>query len=308
MSTFSNKRIDIIEVGLRDGLQNLKSILPTQDKVTLGKLLIDAGLKELEVTSFVSPKWVPQMADSVDVVGSLDAWRVSQDLDVKFVALVPNYKGVQIGLTTKIDEFSMPISVSERHNINNVKKTIDESFDELEKITGELKASIKVGLATSFGSPYANDPIDPKKVAQYAKRAIAAGAKHIILSDTVGNGNPLFVSMVLDEVLNHISKDLISLHFHNTLGMGLANVLIGLQYGITSFESAIGGLGGCPFAPGAAGNIATEDVCNMLSAMGYQVSVDISKLQTANKYLEKAGLSINSSLSKCMNDSGELPF
>ncbi len=301
-------KINITEVGLRDGLQNLKSVLPTRDKVDLGKLLIDAGLRELEVTSFVSPKWVPQMADSLDVASSLNAWKVSQGFDVKLVALVPNYKGVQIGLTTKIDEFSMPISVSERHNISNVKKTIDESFAELERITRELKASIKVGLATSFGSPYANDPIDPKKVAIYAKRAMAAGAKHIILSDTVGNGNPLFVSRVLDEVLKHINTDMISLHFHNTLGMGLANVLIGLQYGISKYESAIGGLGGCPFAPGAAGNIATEDLCNMLSAMGYQLPVDLSKLQMANKYIENAGLSINSSLSKCMNDSGELPF
>lgn len=306
-SSIDKKPIDVIEVGLRDGLQNIKTILPTPDKVMLGKMLIEAGLKELEITSFVSPKWVPQMADASDVVSILDEWRISQGLDVKFVALAPNYRGVLNGLTTKVDEFSMPISVSEKHNKDNVNMTIDESFAELERITRELKAPIKVGLATSFGSPYDNDLIDPRKVAIYAKRALNSGAKHIILSDTVGNGNPLFVSLVLDEVLKNIKKEQISLHFHNTLGMGLANVLIGLKFGITRFESAIGGLGGCPFAPGAAGNIATEDLCFMLKSMGFQVPVDVIKLQKIDNYIANAGLTINSSLYKFISESGGLP-
>lgn len=290
--------IKITEVGLRDGLQNIKASISTQDKISLGKMLIDAGIKELEITSFVNPKWVPQMADANEVVQSLDEWRVSNGVEVKFVGLAPNLRGVQNGLRTKIDAFSIPISVSEKHNISNVNKTINESFVELENIVKEANVPIKVGLATSFGSPYSDELITPEKVATLAKRAMAAGASHVILSDTVGSGNPVQVSLVLDEVLKYIGIEFISLHFHNTRGMGLANVLVGLHYGIKSFESSIGGLGGCPFVPGAAGNIATEDLCYMLDAMGYKVPIDLNKLQKADEFLEAVGLELDSTFKK----------
>lgn len=280
--------IKIVEVGPRDGFQNVKSFIPTDKKVEIAKALIDVGFEEIEVTSFVSPKWIPQMADAADVVAELKKYRKENNLKTKFVALAGNPKGVDNAVLSQVDNISYPISISERHNKENVNRTRDQSFLDVKMLMEKYPdIDMTIGFATVFGSPYAGDQILIDDILKMSEKAFNLGAKRIVVSDTVGNGNPAFVDSVLTELKKHIDFENVNIHLHNTFDLALANTLIGLKHGIKVFESAAGGLGGCPFAPGAAGNISTEDVLNMFELMDIKTPYDKQKLFDCIALIEK---------------------
>lgn len=290
------KKIEIIEVCPRDGFQNIKTIIDKDVKIEIVKMLIDSGFKEIEIASFVNPNAVPQMAHVNEIIEEADRYRRINNIDVKFIALAPNFKGVENAINTNIDMINYPISVSEHHNKNNVNRTREQSFGELEdifKMYGNI--DISVGLSTSFGSPYQGDIIIIDDIIRMTERAFKIGAKKVILADTVGNGNPAFVDKVLTRLDKYVDLAKIGMHLHDTMGMALANTIVGLKHGVRTFESASGGLGGCPFAPGAAGNVATEDLLNMLNLMGFYTGINIDRvLDTVKVIDEKIDSSITS--------------
>jgi len=272
-------KVKVVEVGPRDGFQSIKKWIPTDVKLEVISSLLDANLRKIEVTSFVSPKAIPQMQDAKRVVLEV----LEEYKNVELNALVPNLKGAQIAWEAGIEEITFVISASERHNMENVRRTIEESFEDLRKLRQLLpRMKIKVDIATAFGCPFVGDiPVD--QVIKMIEQSLSLEADEICLCDTIGIANPLQTDQLLKEVRKRYPEIDLSLHFHDTRGMGLANVLVALQNGITVFESAIGGLGGCPFAPGAAGNIATEDLVNMLEQMGINTGIELTKLlSTAN--------------------------
>lgn len=270
------KHVDIVEVGPRDGFQNIKTFIETKDKIEIVKGLIDAGVKYIEVTSFVHPKWIPQMADAATVIEATREY--VRDKEVELIALVPNLYGAQRAKENKVDTITYVISASERHNKENVNRSIDESFEELESMIKDMDGiNIRLALATTFGCPFGEDPsID--SIIKMSKRAVDIGCDKILLADTIGSANPLQTEDIIKRVKEEVPLKYLGVHFHNTKGMGLANTLIAINEGIKYVESAVGGLGGCPFAPGAAGNIATEDLVNMLHSMGIKTSININKL------------------------------
>lgn len=278
--------INIVEVCPRDGFQNVKTIINTETKIEIIKILIDAGFKEIEIASFVSPKWIPQMADAVEVIEEIDIYRKVNGISVELLGLAPNIKGVDNAMKTSIDGINYPISVSELHNKSNVNRTRAESFSELKEIIEKYKGiNVNLGLATTFGSPYEGDKIIIDDIISMTEKAFNIGVRKVILSDTVGIGNPNVVDEVLEGLKRYVDLDKISLHLHDTMGMALANTLVGLRHGIKNFESSAGGLGGCPFAPGAAGNIATEDLLNMLNLMGKKTGIDLRKVLNATELI-----------------------
>ena len=279
--------ISIVDVTGRDGFQNIGEPILTSDKVKIIKSIIDAGIEKLEIASFVSPRWLPQMRDAVSVVNEIDSYRRTLSRKVELIALVPNLKGAIRGSETQVDSFVYPISVSERHNKENVNRTHAESLDELKEILSSTSKPITVGLATAFGSPYTDEVITADDVIDLALRVSNLGVSKITLADTMGNGNPRIVEQILRKAKQYLNIKEIALHLHNTFGFALANTLTALTYGIYEFESATGGLGGCPFAKGAAGNIATEDLVNFLVSMQYHTSVDINQLMSSVSLLDK---------------------
>ncbi|MGE4214545.1 MAG: hydroxymethylglutaryl-CoA lyase [Anaerotignaceae bacterium] len=272
--------VEIIDVCGRDGFQNIKTFIKTEDKVKIIKKIIDSGFKKVEITSFVNPKRVPQMADAKEVSKEILKYAVNKD--VKIMALVPNIKGAQIAVESNIREISYVVSVSERHNMENVQSTVEMSMKHFEEICKEYKGILKVrlDLATSFGCPF-GEKIETKKIISIAQRGLNAGASKIVLADTVGLGNPIQIGLVLEEVKKHMDIDDIAMHLHDTRGLALANTLTALHYGVKEFESATAGLGGCPFAPGASGNVASEDLENMLTMMGIETNINLNELNKA---------------------------
>ncbi|MDK2867874.1 MAG: hydroxymethylglutaryl-CoA lyase [Clostridiales bacterium] len=265
------KDVSITEVGPRDGFQNIKTFIETEDKLEIIRRMIDSGVKHLEVTSFVHPKWVPQMRDAETVVSSIRTYAAAKDLEL--IALVPNKFGALKAKAAGVDAITYVISVSEAHNKANVNRTIDESFEAFEGIAGEMgKVKIRLALATTFGCPF-NEVVPVERIVSIAERGLRAGADKVILADTIGVADPMKVERILKAVTAQIDPSKLIVHFHDTRGMALANTLVALNAGIRNFEAASGGLGGCPFAPGAAGNVAMEDLLNMLHAMGYQTSI-----------------------------------
>lgn len=268
--------VTIIEVGPRDGLQNLKTIIPTEIKISLLKMLIQSGFSKIEVTSFVSPRHVPQMSDAKEVVAAIrkDAARAG----VLLTALVPNLKGAELARRSGLSAFRFVVSVSEQHNIANTQQTVRESINQLSVIRNTFPdVFLEVSLATAFGCVYEGS-VDPRSVIKLAEQALHIGVNQVGISDTIGVANPLQVESLLAQFRDAFPSISPTLHFHDTWGMGLANVLVALQHGYTEFDASIGGLGGCPFAPGAAGNIATEDLNNMLSHMGIVTNINQDKL------------------------------
>ena len=253
------KEVKIVEVGPRDGFQSIKEWIPTKLKLEVITSLFEANLKNMEITSFVHPKAIPQMKDAKDVVKEvLDKYN-----DVEMIALVPNFVGAETAWKGGVKQITYVISASERHNMENVRRTIEESFAELASLKDQIPdLKIKLDIATVFGCPFLGD-IPVKQVFQMIDNGIAIGVDEICLCDTIGIANPKQVDDILTQIKVRYPDRVFSLHLHDTRGMGLANTLVALQKGITIFESAIGGLGGCPFAPGAAGNIATEDLVFM---------------------------------------------
>lgn len=268
-------RIQIVEVGPRDGFQNVKDFIATEDKIAIISSLIEAGINSVEVTSFVSPKAIPQLADAQKVCRAI-LEKYGETINAS--ALVPNLKGALGAKEAGIREIACVISVSEAHNKANVNRTHEESLVELGKMIEALPdMKVRVDLATSFACPFAGW-IEQEAVMRLAAEVTKMGIQDIVLCDTIGVATPDRVFNTTTLMKKEFPQVNFALHLHDTRGMGLVNTIAGLQAGITSFETSIGGLGGCPFAPGAAGNTATEDVVNMFTDMNIQTGIDLEKL------------------------------
>lgn len=272
--------MSVYEVGPRDGLQNEVKALPTEDKVRLIHALMDAGLKRIEATSFVSPKWIPQVADAAEVMA-----KVERRPGVVFSALVPNLKGLERAVDTGLHEACVFLSVTEGHSKKNINKSVAEAVETaIETAAAARKAGLRVRayLSCVWGCPY-EGRVTTKQVVNVAKQLLEIDMYQLALGDTIGVGVPTQTVEILQALYEWYPKEKIGLHFHDTRGTALANALAGLQQGVTSLDSSIGGLGGCPYAPGAAGNLATEDLVYMLHGMGYETGVVMEDLVGAGE-------------------------
>lgn len=267
--------VRIVEVGLRDGLQNESAILPTEVKREIAEGLIAAGVRDIEVTSFVHPRWIPQLADAEELAGSLP-----RKEGVRYRALVPNRKGLERALDTPIDEYAVFMSASETHNRKNINKGIDETFPVLEetvRFARERGKRVRGYVSTVFGCPY-EGKVSVDQVAKVCDRLFEMGVYEVSLGDTIGVAHPRQVREVLRELLRLFPADRLAGHFHDTRGTALVNAYVALELGITTLDSSFGGLGGCPYAPGASGNVATEDLVYMLEGMGVSTGIDLDAL------------------------------
>ncbi|MTW85832.1 hydroxymethylglutaryl-CoA lyase [Virgibacillus dakarensis] len=275
--------IYIQEVVTRDGLQMEDQFVPTGEKIDLINRLSAAGVDKIEATSFVSPKAIPNLRDAEDVMLGID-----RKPGVTYTTLIPNVKGAERAAACKVDEVNLVVSASESHNQKNVRKSVDESFSGFTDITRFLASTgirINGSLATSFGCPF-EGTIAENRILGLIDKYLELGADGITLADTTGMATPKQVFQLCRKVLDHWPDLPLTLHFHNTRGMGLANVVEGIRAGVTRFDASLGGLGGCPFAPGATGNICTEDLVHMLIFTGYHVKTDLDQLIATAKHLE----------------------
>ncbi|MEU4643177.1 hydroxymethylglutaryl-CoA lyase [Micromonospora sp. NPDC023814] len=266
--------VSIREVGPRDGLQNEEPI-PTDAKVRLLDALSGTGVRRIEAVSFVHPKAIPQMADADEV------WQRAAKADgVRYSALVPNTRGAQRALAAGFTEIEVVVSASDTHNRRNVNRSTEESLDDIAELIDLLHgagAQAEVIIATSFGCPYEGDT-DPARVAAIVDRVVRDGADRVAFGDTTGMGTPRRVRELLTAVRDRNAQVPVLLHFHNTRGTALANMLTALELGVTEFDASVGGLGGCPYAPGASGNLATEEAVHMLHDMGIDTGIDLAAL------------------------------
>jgi hydroxymethylglutaryl-CoA lyase len=272
--------VTIYEVGPRDGLQNEARNVPTADKIRFIDALVAAGIRAVEITSFVSPKWIPQLADAAEVSRG-----VARPAGVRMSALVPNRRGLDTALASGMKEIAVFLSASETHNKKNVNKTIAETLTAFEDVIPPALAQnvpVRAYVSTVFGCPYEGE-VDPEKAVELTGRLRDMGVYQVSLGDTIGVANPAQTEDVLGRVLAKHPSGSIAVHFHDTQGTALANCLVALQMGITTIDAAAGGLGGCPYAPGASGNLATEDVVAMLHSMGVQTGIDLDKLTEASR-------------------------
>jgi len=277
------KKVEIIEVCPRDGFQNIKIPIPTEKKIEIIDKLVDCGFKWIEATSFVHPKAIPQLADAAEVLKTVKEKYAGK---VCFIALAPNLYGAQRAIEAGADAITFVISASERHNLENTRQTIAQSltaFIEVCKI--KRKCKVRLAVATAFDCPFGG-PVEPGQVIELIVAGLAAGADEILLADTIGTATPLQMEALLIPLLDKYPQISFILHIHDTQGMGLANIVTALNLGVTRFETAAFGLGGCPFAPGAAGNIATEDLVNMLHKMDIVTGLDYEKIMHAARYVE----------------------
>jgi len=276
------ERIYIHDVVTRDGLQIEPGWVPTERKIELIDRLSATGVAKIEATSFVSPKAIPNLRDAEAVMAGIERNRA-----VTYVALVPNARGAERALGADVDEMVLVVSVSETHNRANVRRSVADSFagfrDVFDVIRGN-RQSVAGALATSFGCPF-EGVIPDQQVLDGVARYVDLGVDSVTLADTTGMANPRQVEALVRRVRQRWPELALALHFHNTRGMGLANVVAGLAAGVTHYEACLGGLGGCPFAPGATGNICTEDLVHMLQSMGYDTGVDLDALLAASRRL-----------------------
>lgn len=273
-------RVSIVEVGPRDGLQNETSLITTADKIAFVDLLSAAGSAVIEVSAFVSPKWVPQMADAGDVFAG-----ITRRDGVRYTALVPNRSGLTRAVAAGVTEIAIFAAASETFSQRNLNQSIEASLATYTEVCRSALAAgltVRGYLSTCFGCPY-EGAVAPSQVAAIARRLLDLGVHEVAISDTIGVAHPGQVPLVLDAVAAAIPLTQVALHFHDTRGTALANVLTGLDYGVTTFDSSAGGLGGCPFAPGAAGNLATEDLLYMLNGLGVETGVDLDKVAAASR-------------------------
>jgi hydroxymethylglutaryl-CoA lyase len=261
--------VSIREVGPRDGLQNEQPV-PAAEKIRLIDALGHTGVRRIEAVSFVHPKAIPQMADADEVWAAVD-----KVAGVRYSALVPNLRGLNRAMEAGFDEIEVVVSASDTHNKRNINRSTAESLDEIAALQAVKPA--EVIIATSFGCPYEGD-VDPQRVAQIVDRVVADGAPRVAFGDTTGMATPLRVRQVIGAVRDRHPDLPLLLHFHNTRGTGLANILTAMELGITEFDASVGGLGGCPYAPGATGNVATEEVVHMLHDMGIDTGIDLDSM------------------------------
>lgn len=272
-------RVEVVEVGPRDGFQNIKTFIPTAMKLQVIEQLIAAGVRKMEVTSFVHPKAIPQMADAIEIAEAVCA--KYQEVDFVPLALVPNLVGAKNAYRCGIREVAYVTSASEQHNLANINRTREQSLAELASITAELPdLKVRLDVATAFGCPF-QGRVNENLVLSLIEAGLQRGVATVVLCDTIGVANPKQVYNLVRAVRAAFPDVPLGLHLHDTRGMGLANTLAGLAAGVTMFETSVGGLGGCPFAPGAAGNTATEDMVNMLHAMGVDTGIDLDKYLAA---------------------------
>lgn len=274
------KSVEIIEVCPRDGFQNVHDLIPFEAKVSVIKKLAESGFKRMEFVSFVSPKAIPQMADAQNVAAAVkDALREN---GVTGVALVPNARGVETAVACGLEEITYVVSVSKAHNLANVNRTPDESLEQFKVLIGEYgdKIRFRLALATALGCPFGEE-IRTERVAEMVQFGLDLGCKEIMIADTVGMANPKRVHDLMQVLVERFGAEKFIMHLHDTRGLALANTLAAMELGVHKFESAAGGLGGCPFAPGAAGNVATEDLLNMLSEMGIETGINNDTLHDA---------------------------
>jgi hydroxymethylglutaryl-CoA lyase len=275
------KSVTIVEVGPRDGLQNEANFVPTEQKIELINRLSETGLKRIEITSFVHPKAIPQLQDSEEIVK-----RIERKPSIIYSTLVPNEKGLERALAAGVKEIALFVSASETHNQKNVKMSISDSLKGFRNITAKALANgirMRGYVVTAFGCPY-EGRILLEKVEFIVKEYQTLGVHEIALGDTTGMANPVQVSRMVERIKPQLGEMGLALHFHDTRGAALANVLAALQEGVTVFDGSIGGLGGCPYAPGASGNIATEDLVNMLEEMRIETGVNLEKLIQCAQY------------------------
>jgi len=276
--------VEVTEVGPRDGFQIEKAFIPTETKIELINALARCGIKRMEVTSFVSPKAVPQMRDALQVVVGVD-----RSLGLHMAALVPNPKGAEIAVQARVDEMVIFVSASESHNRSNVNRSIQESlngFKEVTKIAETANIPVRGAIATAFGCPFEGD-IHPEQVSRIVEKLLDLGVRGITLGDTTGMATPRIVRNLCEKLRISFPTLEIALHFHNTRGIGLVNVYAALEMGLMHFESSVGGLGGCPFAPGATGNICTEDLVYLLHELGIHTGIDLPALINVARRVEQ---------------------
>ncbi|MCY4277226.1 MAG: hydroxymethylglutaryl-CoA lyase [Gammaproteobacteria bacterium] len=286
----SDVDVTISEVGLRDGLQSLASIMPTEAKKTWIDMQAKAGVPELEVGSFVPKKLLPQLADT----GELVAHALTHE-DLSVAALVPNLRGAEAATAAGATRMTLPFSVSESHSFANLRRSHDEIFAEVEQIVGHLasipeskRPGFEVGLSTAFGCTI-EGRVSEDDVVRIAERLVALGADEVGLSDTSGYADPAAVKRLTKKIWNAVGRERMhGIHLHNTRGQGLANALAALDVGLDTIDSSLGGIGGCPFAPGASGNIVTEDLVFMLEAMGVRTGIDLDALLEVRRFVQEA--------------------
>ncbi len=277
-------RVSVYEVSPRDGLQNEDVVIPLEGKKRLIEALQETGLTRIEMTSFVSPKWIPQLADAEELARSI----VTKP-GVTLSALCPNARGLERALAANVEEIAVFLSASETHNKMNINKTIDQTlgvFEEIVPPAREAGLAVRAYVSTVWGCPYEGD-VDPKKSLAIAKRLLALGCYQISLGDTIGVGTPRQTKEIVTRFLGEMPERNFALHLHDTRGTALANALVGLELGVTTFDASVAGVGGCPYAPGAAGNLATEDLVYMLHGMGVATGVDLDKLIAAGNVAEQ---------------------
>lgn len=277
--------VELIEVCPRDGFQNVHDLIPFDAKVAIIKKLAEAGFKRIEAVSFVSPKAIPQMADAKDVM--LAVKDTLKAHGVRSVALVPNARGVETALECGVDELTYVVSVSEKHNMANVRRTPDESLAQFKELAGQYghQMRFRLALATALGCPFGEE-IRTERVAEMVRFGLEQGCEEVMIADTVGMSNPKRTYDLMEALVKEFGPERFVMHLHDTRGLALANTLACMQLGVHKFESAAGGLGGCPFAPGAAGNVATEDVLNMMSEMGVATGIDNDVLHEAVELIQ----------------------
>ena len=275
-------RVKLVDVGPRDGLQNEKQPVPAAVKIELVHRLQDAGLTEIEVTSYVSPKWVPQMADNAQVMAGIE-----RKAGVRYSVLTPNLQGFEAALQSKPDEIVVFGAASEAFSQKNINCSIAESIDRFAPVVQAARAVgiyVRGAMSCTVGCPYEGE-IAPERVAYLAGLMKGIGVQHVGVADTIGVGTPRKVQRAIEATLKHYDLDDISGHFHDTYGQALANTLATLEMGVWQYDTSVAGLGGCPYAKGATGNVATEDIVFMLNGMGIETGIDLDKLVDAGAFI-----------------------
>ncbi|MCC6178705.1 MAG: hydroxymethylglutaryl-CoA lyase [Chloroflexi bacterium] len=280
-------RVTMREVGTRDGIQSLGAFVPTEQKVEMANRLARTGLTRIEVTSFVHPKAVPQMADAAEVMAGIE-----RAPGIAWEPLVPNVRGAERAIEARADRLVVVLAASDTFNRKNIRMSVGDSLRVIREIVPRARSAglpVSAGIATSFGCPYEGD-VPEERLLEVVGRLRDVGVEEIILADTTGMANPLQVERTVGRLRERWSMLPFGLHFHNTRGMGLANVVAGLRVGVTTYDASIGGIGGCPFAPKATGNVSTEDVVHMLHEMGIETGIDLDALiACANRMAEILG-------------------
>lgn len=283
LETLRGRRMTIVEVGPRDGLQNERVTIATADKIAFVNRLSDARLPVIEVSAFVSPRWVPQMADAADVFAG-----IARRPDTRYTALVPNLKGLDRAVAAGVSEVAVFAATSETFSLKNINQTIDASFSTYRDVCRQALAEglrVRGYLSTAFGCPF-EGPVSPAVVVDLTSRLFDMGVFEVSIGDTIGVAHPGQLPGVLEPLLRRHPVEKVALHFHDTRGTALANVLVTLSFGVTTFDASAGGLGGCPYAPGASGNLATEDLMYMLDGLGADTGISLPALVDASAFIE----------------------